>query len=534
VQLKSLLYSSTKSKKLLNASILISIFIIGIFVRTYKFDTIPSGLNQDEASIGYEAFSILTTGADRNGYSYPIHFVSWGSGQNALYAYLTIPFIHYFGLNTFSVRIVNVIFSILALFLFYFIVKNHFRIKSFQYLSVFLFAINPWSIMSGRWGLESNIFPTLILTSVYFIIKSIKNNHIYLLPASFFLSLSLYSYGTSYFFVPFLIVGIFLFIKPFRELKFITLLSSALVFSALSFPIFQFLITNHLGVSFDFSTLYSIPKLDSNRTTTIFNLFTGNFLEDFTKNIARVLFVIWGQSDGNTYNSIPTTGTIYHLSIIFVIIGIYNYFSDKSSRTLISNIFIIWLSVTLIMSITINSNVNRINIIFYPLIFFCSDGIYKLILIINESFKKRIFIAVVFVFSLLFITFVGTYFSVLFNEKTSTFSKGIGEALQYTKIKYPNDTILVSKDNLNMPYIYVCFYDKLPTIKFRKDVVYDTHNSIAFRNVKRIGKYIFETSNPKYDFVMIINNSELNKFQNSSYTIVNFDDFNVIKMISKK
>ena len=38
------------------------IFIIGIAVRLVCIDVLPKGLNQDEASAGYEAFSILHYG----------------------------------------------------------------------------------------------------------------------------------------------------------------------------------------------------------------------------------------------------------------------------------------------------------------------------------------------------------------------------------------------------------------------------------------------------------------------------------------
>ena len=74
------------------------ILSLGIFARIWEFSTLPPGLNQDEASIGVDAFSLYRFGVDRNGVSYPVHFISWGSGQNALYAYLLIPFIALGGL----------------------------------------------------------------------------------------------------------------------------------------------------------------------------------------------------------------------------------------------------------------------------------------------------------------------------------------------------------------------------------------------------------------------------------------------------
>lgn len=110
---------ATENKK---AIIFFAVLFSGILVRLIDFPNHPSGLNQDEASIGYDAWSILNYGIDRNGVSYPVHLVAWGSGQNALYAYLSMPFIALFGLNVFSVRIVNLLFSLLTIIAVFFII----------------------------------------------------------------------------------------------------------------------------------------------------------------------------------------------------------------------------------------------------------------------------------------------------------------------------------------------------------------------------------------------------------------------------
>ncbi len=532
MQLKSLTYSKYKSTKFLFATILTCIFITGVFVRVYQFDKIPDGLNQDEASIGYEAYSILTSGADRNGYNYPIHFVSWGSGQNALYAYLTIPFVKVFGLNVFSVRIVNVLFSLLTLFIFYLIIKQHFKQNKFLLFAIFLFVINPWSIMSARWGLESNIFPAIILLSAFFIIKAYTKNHVFLPIAILFLAISLYAYGTAYFFVPFFILGIVFFVKPAISFKNVILISSIAIFIILSYPILKFILINHFDLPPSNNTIFSIPKLEANRTTTIFNLFSTQFFNEFIKNAARFTNIIFNQSDGNLYNSIPATGTIYHISVFFCFVGFFFYFSEKTSRTLISNIFMVWLIVAIIMAFTINSNINRLNIIFYPLIFFTSDGVYRLTNLLKINLKKPIFNSIILIYSILFAVFTGTYFDILLTKKEATFSKGIDKALVYANSIYHNDTIIVSNDYLNMPYIYISFYKKIPSEKFRNEIIYSKKSNSAFREVIGLGKYIFQSSNPQNTNVQIVKNTELVKFINTSYSIATFDDFSVIKVIS--
>lgn len=42
------------------------LILIGILIRTVNISEIPNALNVDEASAGYEAYSILNYGMDRN------------------------------------------------------------------------------------------------------------------------------------------------------------------------------------------------------------------------------------------------------------------------------------------------------------------------------------------------------------------------------------------------------------------------------------------------------------------------------------
>ncbi|MGH2541274.1 MAG: hypothetical protein ACRDIB_00665, partial [Ardenticatenaceae bacterium] len=91
---------------------------LAVFARVWDFGGMPPGLNQDEVSIGYEAFSLLHFGIERNGFSFPAHLVSWGSGQNVLYAYLAMPFVAW-GLTPVTVRMAMLIVGLLTLPLVY-------------------------------------------------------------------------------------------------------------------------------------------------------------------------------------------------------------------------------------------------------------------------------------------------------------------------------------------------------------------------------------------------------------------------------
>lgn len=106
------------NKKKYYIIILIS-FAIGIFARVYEFNKIVSSANQDEAMAGYEAYSLSKYGEDRFGMSFPAYFTAWKYAQmNVLMSILMIPFIKIFGLSTFTIRLPNLIISIISMIIF--------------------------------------------------------------------------------------------------------------------------------------------------------------------------------------------------------------------------------------------------------------------------------------------------------------------------------------------------------------------------------------------------------------------------------
>ena len=50
---------------------------LGALLRLCALGALPYGLNQDEASIGYDAWTLLRYGIDRNGYRYPVYPITW-------------------------------------------------------------------------------------------------------------------------------------------------------------------------------------------------------------------------------------------------------------------------------------------------------------------------------------------------------------------------------------------------------------------------------------------------------------------------
>ena len=68
-----------------------------LFVHLFQITKIPNGIHVDEMGMGYDAWCLAHFGVDRYLKAYPVYLMNFGGGQSALYAYLCIPFVKWFG-----------------------------------------------------------------------------------------------------------------------------------------------------------------------------------------------------------------------------------------------------------------------------------------------------------------------------------------------------------------------------------------------------------------------------------------------------
>src|SRR5258706_13371060 len=106
--------------------IILAIMGLGSFLRLYNLSNSPSGLNADEAALGYNAYSLIQTGRDEHGHPWPINFESFGDFKPALYGYILIPFVKTLGLTPLAVRLPSALAGIFSLLIIYLFVKEIF------------------------------------------------------------------------------------------------------------------------------------------------------------------------------------------------------------------------------------------------------------------------------------------------------------------------------------------------------------------------------------------------------------------------
>ncbi len=126
---------------------LILILLLAAALRFYQLGRVPSGFVNDEAAFGYNAYSLLKTGRDEFGQSWPVIFQSFGEGKLPAYIYLTIPSVAIFGLNEFAVRLPSALLGVATVFV----------ISRWSLLAGLVLATLPWHIHFSRAAFEANV-----------------------------------------------------------------------------------------------------------------------------------------------------------------------------------------------------------------------------------------------------------------------------------------------------------------------------------------------------------------------------------------
>lgn len=173
---------------------LTAVLILASVLRLWNLGINPPHLTPDEASLGYNAYSILKTGKDEFGKTFPIVFKSFGDYKPGLYIYAAVPSIAIFGLTEFATRLPSAIAGIFSVLFIYLIVKELFGDR--KYLSLvasIVAATSPWLIFFSRGAWEVNLSLSLTLLGIYFFLKALKKSK-YIIYSSIPFALTLLTY----------------------------------------------------------------------------------------------------------------------------------------------------------------------------------------------------------------------------------------------------------------------------------------------------------------------------------------------------
>jgi len=224
---------------------LILLEVLALLFRFWQLDKYPVSLTMDEVSLGYGSYSLFHTGRDEWGNKMPLAFYSVGDYKPPINYYLLAPVVGILGMNEWTERTPVALIGSLTALIFVVFLRHLGFSKWAAVAGGFWLAILPWHVYHSRFGIEAITASFFMLIGATYFIKSIrKRKASYLLLATLFAGLSVWSYHSSRVFVP--LLTIFFVISNFQKLKLIlsrkrSFLILGLIFSILAIP-FLFLL----------------------------------------------------------------------------------------------------------------------------------------------------------------------------------------------------------------------------------------------------------------------------------------------------
>src|SRR5262245_49143147 len=230
--------------------------IAGCALRFVALSRVPSGLYCDEAFQGYEAFSLLETGADSRGVPHPLFFDIFGVGwQEPLYVYLTMIPVRLLGTTAAAARAVAAAGGTLAIGA---VAALAFGAGGSMAASgstaaaatAVLMAVSPWALHFSRIGFQASLLPLFLaaggalLTAAARPGQTARRARALLITGAAVMTGSLYTYVAARVLVPLLLMGyVIIFIGRLRKIGALPLTVAAAIVLAVALPIAAFTMT---------------------------------------------------------------------------------------------------------------------------------------------------------------------------------------------------------------------------------------------------------------------------------------------------
>ena len=453
--------------KVLSFLILILIVIFSSYLRLANLESNPNGLYVDEASTGYNAWSILLTGKDEYGKEFPIFFRFLGSYTPPLYTYLTAGVIQIFGFNIASIRLTSALSGILLILTFFLLMKSLDIYKSWlsPIFGTFLLAISPWSIFYSRIGYEINLAFFVYTIGVLFLWLSIKNS-VWFIAGVSFLALSTYIYHAERLLAPLTLI---IFTILFKNVILIKENKKVLI---LALILGLIILTPQLSV---LSTAASFTRGSGlfyteaiSRKADEMGFLLAFFQEFFSQYFAylspRNLFF---QPDSDLQRSLPELSTFYPWLTPFYLTGIYFLVKLKSNAK--KFILMLLLLTPIPASLTGDPfSTQRALPLLLPVTLSLAIGLDKFIAI-----KSRIFSGLVLIMCLFSLLYLYRSYAVLFpNERAKDWGYGFKQLAKEIE-KRPNEQFIIDSSRMKPAYIELAYFMKYPPDKFQKEIDLD-------------------------------------------------------------
>lgn len=473
-----------------------AILILASILRLYRLADYPVHLTPDEASLGFNAWSILKTGADEYGQTLPIVFRSFGDYKPGLYVYLAVPFVAIFGLNELAVRLPSALAGILAVGGVYWLVmqgsvywvKTSIKSENVALWAALSLAVNPWHVYFSRGAWEANVLVTVCILVAGWLLRGIHEKKSWLLWGSAALAgISLWLYQGAKLSTGFVILAIAISFwrKIIARFKVSNLVLAGAIFGFAALPIIVGLWQGQAGRLVVFSA-FSYPRSEEYIRNTVLDpgniakdswIFEGFFNEplNFVMSIMRhyfnhmsgkFLFVqgYWDVPD----TSVPYMGKFYWFEILPWVLGIVFCLRYTNG---FSVFLLVWLLVAAIPSSLSRSEVSGVRSLNLVVPMVCLVGIgwqYLLSRISWTGLRNLGVMLILGAYGIGVVYFWDMFFIVQPKKSFQYQAYGWKQVVESAKPYRESGKTVVVNQSYAQPYIYFLFFEKYDPATYQK------------------------------------------------------------------
>lgn len=487
--------------------LLVLIVVLGIALRFYSLSTIPISLNQDETALGYNAYSLLRTGADEYGKVLPLSLKSFGDWKLPAYPVLDILPIFVFGLTEFAVRLPSALAGVILIPLVYILAGQIFQKRRVSLLAAFFMSVSPWGIFFSRIAYEANIATAMLVAGLICFLRYYyeKKSNNWLIATAFLWGLTLFTYHAFVVFTPLFFIGSAYLLVKNRKFDRSILIPAGIFLFFVGLSTYSTLSSGSIG-KLSSTSLFDDKYMLDQRVNAIRgdkspeSLLMKKILHN---NYSAVLYQI-GQNYVSTYSpsflfdkggekllhNIGNFGNFYLFDALLLVIGFIGMLFEREKRL---DILILWFVVGPIPSaITTDApSSTRLFLMLPAFILVASYGAHTILKYLSGKnyFYKAALAFLVLAFFVNVIYFLDSYFIHMNYHKARDFHYGYKQVVQLAD-KYPSYKV-VMYDPTNFPYISFLFYDKYDPLKFRQEATYYPANFGPFYYVRSFGRFNF-------------------------------------------